>query len=127
MVRKNIRKKIALSVVALMAIMSMVSCGGDSSSSSDEVATDTISLQKGKSIFNSSCKGCHGEDGQTSAFGLSDKIAGQEKEGTVVQLKGYKDGTLDSYGAGDTMSQIIENFSDNELESVALYIESLVQ
>ncbi len=80
---------------------------------------------EGKEIFNKICYICHGENAQKSSLGVSKVIAGWKAEKTVEKLKAYKSGKLNQYGFGNMMRNRATKLTDEEMEAVAKYIESL--
>ena len=78
-----------------------------------------------KSFFNQKCASCHGKDGKRKALGKSGTIAGMAKEELIKKLKGYKAGTLNSYGMGALMKAQVASLSNAQIEALAGYINSL--
>jgi len=71
------------------------------------------------------CAGCHGDKGETRALQLSELIAGQTKEKTVLQLTAYKNGELNKYGLGNIMKMQVATLSEDDIKSLAEYIATL--
>jgi len=71
------------------------------------------------------CAGCHGENGEKKALGQSKIITGQESNLTIKQLTAYKNGELNMYGLGNIMQVQLISFNDEEIETLAKYIESM--
>ena len=73
------------------------------------------------------CLACHGPDGSGNPGPAYPRIAGQHAAYTAAQLKLYRDGTV--YGKGDNanavMSGVAGALSDEEIQSLASYIEGL--
>jgi len=118
-------------VVFLFFILFLTNCGSNSETNNNTadgislIATDSTT-EKGKIIF-AKCIGCHGHNAEKHALEKSDIIAGQEKEGTIFQLKEYRAGRLNQYGLGDLMKGQVAELSDEDITNVAIYIESLVE
>ena len=73
------------------------------------------------------CSGCHGEHGETKALGQSNIIAGQESNLTIKQLTAYKNGELNQYGLGNIMQLQLKVVNDEDIESLAQYIEEMTK
>jgi len=71
------------------------------------------------------CAGCHGSKGEKKALGKSTPIGGWDKAKLVRALKGYKAGTVNSYGMGPLMKGQVGSLSDEEIEALANYISKL--
>jgi len=77
-----------------------------------------------KEIYQS-CAGCHGRDGEQKALGKSAIIAGRDANRTIQQLQAYRRGDLSLYGMGGLMRGQVGSLSDEEINSLALYISQL--
>ncbi len=75
-------------------------------------------------IFNR-CGVCHGEKGEKKSLGVSRRIAGMSAKEIVKDLKEYKAGTRSTYGYGVMMQGQATKLSDNQMNAVAILIESL--
>lgn len=75
-------------------------------------------------IFNR-CGVCHGEKGEKKSLGVSKRIAGMSAAEVVKDLKEYKAGTRDTYGRGAMMQGQATKLSDDQMNAVAILIESL--
>ena len=73
------------------------------------------------------CLACHGPDGAGNPGPAYPRLAGQHANYTAAQLKLYRDGNV--YGKGDNanavMSGVVGALSDEEIQSLASYIEGL--
>ena len=78
----------------------------------------------GKTLY-SKCKMCHGAKGQLRGQGVSAVIQGQPEAVTIKQLKGYRAGILNQYGRGNVMHNMVKNFNDKEIRSLAHYIAGM--
>ena len=85
----------------------------------------SIYASEGADIFNKICFICHGEHAEKSSLGVSKVIAGWKAEKIVEKLKAYKSGNLDQYGYGSMMRNRATKLTDEQMEAVAKYIESL--
>ncbi len=80
---------------------------------------------EGKEIFNKICYICHGKHAEKSSLGVSKIIAGWKADKIVERLKAYKSGKLDQYGYGNMMRNRATKLTDEQMQAVAKYIESL--
>ena len=71
------------------------------------------------------CAPCHGVDGQTSAYGVSELISSMETDTLKDALMKYKAGTRNLYGYGDVMKIQIETYSDAQIDLLSVYIPAL--
>ena len=78
----------------------------------------------GEKIF-SMCAICHGDKGQKKSLGVSKKIAGMKAKEVVKILKEYRAGTRSTYGYGTMMQGQATKLSGDQMNAVAIYIESL--
>ncbi len=76
---------------------------------------------KGQAKFNQVCQGCHGVNGE----GKEDmpRLAGQPAEYITRTLKNFR--SKDPSRAASIMLSITENMTDDEINSVASYIQEL--
>ena len=81
------------------------------------------SSSEGKRLYKA-CGACHGYRAEIAALGRSQVIGGWNASKTFAALKGYQDG---SYGGPmkGLMKGQVARYSDEELSSLASYIESL--
>ena len=70
------------------------------------------------------CSACHGANGEKSALGKSQVIAGWSKDRLVKAMKGYKNGTY-----GGAMKMIMKGqvfpLNDAQIDALAEYISNL--
>jgi len=85
----------------------------------------SIYASEGADIFNKICFICHGKHAEKSSLGVSKVIAGWKAEKIVEKLKAYKSGNLDQYGYGNMMRNRATKLTEEQMEAVAKYIESL--
>ena len=52
-------------------------------------------------------------------------IAGQSVALTTKQIQGYKTGSLNQYGMGGAMKNMVKSLNDDEINEVAQYISKL--
>ncbi len=84
-----------------------------------QAAPDGEALYKAKT-----CAACHGKDGKTPIMGNYPKIAGQNRDYLVLQMKDIKTGAR-SNGNSAAMKGIMHLVSDEEIEALADYISRL--
>jgi cytochrome c553 len=88
-----------------------------------------LSLQfvfaSGVSIYTNKCASCHGAKGEISAYKKTKPISGQDSALTYKQLNGYKNGTLNQYGFGGVMKNMVDNLDDNSIKELSIYISKL--
>ena len=80
-------------------------------------------LKNGKNLY-ARCASCHGANAQNPALGKSQIIKGWEKSKIIEALNGYKN---DTYGGAmkTIMKGQVTNLNDEDIESLAIYINSL--
>ncbi len=83
-----------------------------------------LSASEGESIYNKSCKLCHGAKAERKALNKSQVIQKWPKENLITALKGYRDGT---YGGNmkSIMKPKVKDLSDEQIEKIAQYITTL--
>lgn len=78
----------------------------------------------GEAVFSEKgCAACHGADGNSPINSSYPKLAGQNKEYLIQQLKDIKSGVRDN-GLTAQMRPIAQGLSDDEIESIADYLSS---
>jgi len=82
---------------------------------SPAMAADGVTIYKGK------CFACHGADAKTSIMPLYPKLAGQNEEYLLNQLKAFK-GAKRMSGQGAVMMGIVSALSEEDLAAVAKWI-----
>lgn len=80
--------------------------------------------QMGIEIFKQ-CGTCHGDKGQKHSLNVTNYIAGMDKDDVIEILHEYKDGKRNKYGLGSMMKGQASKLSDEQMDAVALYVESL--
>jgi len=84
-------------------------------------ATDPVSAGREKFV---QCATCHGADGRSTVVPQYPKIGGQSAPYVVIALKAYRDGRRQGTYAA-MMAAAAKPLSDDEIENLAAYIESL--
>jgi cytochrome c553 len=85
----------------------------------------TMLMADGATIYSTKCASCHGADGKMAALGKSAPIAGMDVTATETSIKGYKDGSLNKYGMGAAMKNIVVALDDASIKEVSEYIATL--
>ena len=110
---------------AILLSLTLCNCGGGSS---DDATTDdnttTASLTKGAELYNNDCTNCHGAQGTDSASGVAKPLNTLSAEVLMEELVAYKNGTLDLYHYGNIMNGQLSEYSDQDIQDVAAYIET---
>lgn len=70
------------------------------------------------------CAACHGADGNSPINSSYPRLAGQNKEYLIQQIKDIKSGARDN-GLTAQMRPIAQGLTDTEIESIADYLSSL--
>ncbi len=83
------------------------------------VAADGATLYQQRTCFT-----CHGKDGKTPIMPVYPKIAGQNSEYTLQQMKDIKSGAR-SNGMSAAMKGIMHLVNDEEMKLLADYISTL--
>lgn len=89
------------------------------------IVSSEFAFANGASIFASKCASCHGSKGEISAYKKTKPISGQDAGLTYKQLSGYKNGTLNQYGFGGVMKNMVDSLDDNSLKELSSYISKL--
>ncbi|MFK7911064.1 MAG: cytochrome c [Akkermansiaceae bacterium] len=77
----------------------------------------------GKDLYTAKlCATCHGPDGNTPIMPLYPKIAGQNSQYLIDQMKAIKDGTRNN-GQSMAMKAIMANVSDEEIKTISEWLE----
>jgi cytochrome c len=89
------------------------------------MASFSILMADGASIFATKCASCHGAHGEKSALEKSKIIAGEDADTLIKKIQGYKSGTLNQYGMGGAMKNMVKGLDDSSIKEVANYISKL--
>jgi len=76
-------------------------------------------IEIAESIVKEKCHLCHGEQGEASSA-IYPRLAGQNKNYLVKQLKNFRDGKRKS----DTMNEMAKGLTDAQIEALAEYFSS---
>ncbi|KHD06372.2 cytochrome C [Candidatus Thiomargarita nelsonii] len=89
-----------------------------------EVKSDATLAAKGAALYNNKgCTACHGADAQTPIMPSYPKLAGQNKDYAVAQMKDIKSGARNN-GLTALMKGIMASVSDAEMEDMAEWLVS---
>lgn len=90
------------------------------------VAKKTIRKKKStaEKLFKK-CSACHGKKGEKKSLGVSKIIAGMKAESIIRELNDYKTGGQNKYGYGKMMRGQTSKLTDEKIEIIAKYVESL--
>ncbi len=78
----------------------------------------------GEKIYKK-CAICHGLDGSKKSLNVSEKIAGWDADKVIKTLHSYKNGKIDKYGFGKMMMGQATKLDDNQMRTVAKFVEGL--
>ncbi|MDD5359762.1 MAG: c-type cytochrome [Sulfurovaceae bacterium] len=88
------------------------------------IATSLL-YANGENIYTTKCASCHGSHGEKAALDRSKSIAGQNTSLTIKQIQAYQNGSLNQYGMGGAMKNMVKSLNENEIKEVAHYISKL--
>jgi cytochrome c553 len=83
------------------------------------VSASAADIEAGKAKA-ASCAGCHGADG-IAVNPAYPNLAGQNAQYLVAAIKAYKDGTRNN----PVMGALVKALSDEDIENIAAYYQSL--
>ncbi len=107
-------KKLRTAVAGIsVAVMSL---GGSVAAMADGVAL----------YYKYTCYTCHGNDAKTPILPMYPKLAGQNKQYIIAQMKDIKSGKRNN-GYSATMKGIMYGVTEPEIEAIAEWLESLEQ
>jgi cytochrome c len=84
------------------------------------VGTPTMAAD-GAAVYQATCLACHGPDAKTSIMPLYPKLAGQNEEYLLNQLKAFK-GAKRMSGQGAIMMGVLGPLSEEDMAAVAKWI-----
>lgn len=87
--------------------------------SGNAIAADGAALYTAKM-----CQTCHGAEGKAPIMPLYPKLAGQNKEYALAQMKDIKSGKRNN-GMASAMKAMVANVTDEELEAIADYLSKV--
>ncbi len=71
------------------------------------------------------CMGCHGVNGEKSAFNKTLPLNNQTKEELYKKMNGYRQGILSMYGMGNIKRKMTRGYTQEQLKELAAYIATL--
>lgn len=71
------------------------------------------------------CAACHGANGEGNPAVKYPRLAGQNPDYVIAQLKAYKDGSRGAKGPGQIMQTVASRLSDKEIDALAHYVSGL--
>ncbi len=118
-------KRMVLKITACLLVIA-VSVGYITVTSAEETDPANAELAaKGAELFKTrTCFTCHGADGKTPILPQYPKIAGQNPEYVLQQMKDIKDGTR-ANGLSAAMKGIMHLVSDEEMKILADYVATM--
>ncbi|MBE9561421.1 MAG: c-type cytochrome [Proteobacteria bacterium] len=85
----------------------------------------TMAEDDGAALYQSkTCWSCHGKDAKTPLMPVYPKIAGQNAEYALAQMKDIKSGTRNN-GQAAAMKGVMGLVSDTEMEAIAKWLSSV--
>ncbi len=85
-------------------------------------ATDPLMAADGAELYKSkTCIACHGADGNTPIMPTYPKVAGQNLEYTIQQMKDIKSGAR-SNGMSAAMKGVMHLVSEEEIDAIAKWL-----
>lgn len=75
-------------------------------------------------VFSEICSRCHGEQGQSKAFGVSQVISDMSQAEIEHALRGYRDGEYGGAFKGIMQDQA-ESLTEQEIQALAAYVSAL--
>jgi len=88
------------------------------------VATDATLADQGAKLYNDkTCVACHGKDAQTPIMSIYPKLAGQNPDYVIAQMKDIKSGARHN-GLTVIMKGVMQMVSDEEIEAIAQWLVS---
>ena len=89
------------------------------------IMSSTAFAADGKALYTAKgCTACHGADAKTPIMPLYPKIAGQNKEYIMQQMKDIKSGARNN-GQTAAMKGIMASVSEDEITALAEYLSGL--
>lgn len=71
------------------------------------------------------CYECHGLKMDISSMGVAQPPNSLSESEILTALKDYKNGKKSKYNMGSTMTEVVSDYSDSELEALSKYIPTL--
>lgn len=104
---------ITLLFVAVVAALLFFSCGNNSNNKQPQAIDNTVSVERGQTVFKKHCVACHGVDGALGLNGAANLAESElSKEETIKVITSGRKAMLSFRGI----------LNDKEIESVSLYL-----
>ncbi len=120
-------KKMYLAAVASMAILFLLSCGGDANKPAGNPYTTAQTAVSGEDVYKKTCVACHqaGGEGVTGSFpplAKSDYLA--DKDRAILQVLKGKSGEMQVNGVTYNGTMPPQSLNDEEVAAVLTYVYS---
>jgi len=93
-------------------------------STKKEQEQKVTALEKGKKVYNSTCKRCHGDDGSTSAYNSARPLNELSLEEMQISIRDYTNGSKDN-GMAMLMTPYANIVTSEELKGIYEYLKTL--
>ena len=113
-----------MSKIKLITLAAGISLAAMSLNSGVAMAADGATLYYTKTYQNQTCATCHGIDAKTPLIPFYPKLAGQNKEYAIQQMKDIKSGKRNN-GLSAVMKPIMDSVNDAEIVAIAEWLASL--
>jgi cytochrome c553 len=115
---KKMEKKMLKRALLTIASAAMVGSSVLALAAGDAEAGKALYTQKG-------CPACHGDSGQSVNPAMFPVLKGQDAGYIAEQLHAFKSDARKGQGPGVIMNQITKGLSDEDINNLAAYVESL--
>lgn len=90
------------------------------------LSTTLLMAASGESIYQKKCASCHGKMGEKKALGHSNVIKGMSTDKLITLTKAFATGEETAMPIAKIVKkQFIDRYSDEEIRSVAEYVNKL--
>ena len=90
------------------------------------LSASMLMAASGESIYQTKCASCHGKNAEKKALGHSNVIKGMAVDQFVTLTKAFATGEKKAMPIAKIVKkQFIDGYSDEEIESVAKYVNQL--
>ena len=89
-----------------------------------EIEIKLTKIQDGKSIYESKCSSCHGQNGEISVYGVSKPMKDLTLDELEYSIRGYKRSEIDN-GYGIVMTPYARSINSEDLENIFNYLKSI--
>ena len=88
------------------------------------VATPALALDGAKLYMEKTCWSCHGKDAKKTLMPVYPKLAGQNADYALAQMKDIKSGARNN-GQTAAMKGVMGLVNDDEMKAIAQYLSTL--